>query len=190
MRIARCFWKRRAGSTTDVTGRRCIRQARKPTHTCRRNISATSAPRSHAMIRAMMTQELQASVLTAPLAQIDRRVLSQAWYSALNFARARESAAPAKKPVATNAAAQGRATPASVPNRRTSHAAPPASVAHPVSAKRGVSLDRGFERRAPRSPLARKIESVFLDPRSRVERSTFTVGSGRARVYVALQGKG
>jgi hypothetical protein len=142
------------------------------------------------MIRAMMTQELQASVLTAPLAQIDRRVLSQAWYSALNFARARESAAPAKKPVATNAAAQGRATPASVPNRRTSHAAPPASVAHPVSAKRGVSLDRGVERRAPRSPLARKIESVFLDPRSRVERSTFTVGSGRARVYVALQGKG
>ncbi len=30
-----------------------------------------------------MTQQLEVSILAAPLAAIDRRVLSQAWYAAL-----------------------------------------------------------------------------------------------------------
>ena len=37
--------------------------------------------------RAMMTQQLEVSILAAPLAAIDRRALSQAWYSALHLAR-------------------------------------------------------------------------------------------------------
>ena len=50
--------------------------------------------------RAMMTQQLEVSILAAPLAAIDRRVLSQAWYSALRLARddaeaARRTRAPA-----------------------------------------------------------------------------------------------
>jgi hypothetical protein len=35
----------------------------------------------------MITQQLGYSILTAPLAAIDRRALSQAWYSALHLAR-------------------------------------------------------------------------------------------------------
>ena len=53
-----------------------------------------------------------------------------------------------------------------------------------------MPLERVVERRAPRSPLARKIASVFLDSRSRVERSTFTIGRDGARVHVVLQSKG
>ena len=38
-----------------------------------------------------------------------------------------------------------------------------------------------------RSPLARRIESVFLDPARRSERASFTIEGSRARIHVALQ---
>ncbi|MGA8534787.1 MAG: hypothetical protein WB615_11805, partial [Candidatus Tumulicola sp.] len=49
---------------------------------------------------------------------------------------------------------------------------------------------RDVESRFRRSALARKIESVALDPRPRVERSTFTIGRGGPRVHVVLQSNG
>ncbi len=44
-----------------------------------------ASPRS-AKIETMMTQQLHVSILAAPLAAIDPRALSQAWYSALRLA--------------------------------------------------------------------------------------------------------
>jgi hypothetical protein len=46
------------------------------------------------------------------------------------------------------------------------------------------------DRRAARSPLARKIERSFLDPRYRVHRATFTLEGVRTRVHIALQTSG
>lgn len=41
-----------------------------------------------------------------------------------------------------------------------------------------------------RSALARKIESIFLNPRQTVQRATFTIDGTNARVHIALQQKG
>ena len=48
-------------------------------------------------------------------------------------------------------------------------------------------LARGLERRAERSPLARRIERAFLDPIRANKRATFTIDGTQARVHVALQ---
>ena len=45
----------------------------------------------------MMTQQLEVSILAAPLAAIDRRALSQAWYSALHLARSDRSLVPSRE---------------------------------------------------------------------------------------------
>jgi hypothetical protein len=138
----------------------------------------------------MMTQELGASLLSAPLAAIDRRALSQAWYSALHLAGA---AAVADAPPPRFAVVPERAP------RPVTHLADARSQrlrdARPVAladarAKRGASGEIAFERRAPRSGLARRIERSLLDPRSRAKRATFSIDSGRARVVVVLQTRG
>jgi len=54
------------------------------------------------------------------------------------------------------------------------------------STKTGVEAP---ERRAGRSPLARRIERTFLDPARPVRRATFTLEGTRARVHVALQSR-
>lgn len=130
----------------------------------------------------MMTQQLGFSILSAPLAAIDRRALSQAWYSALHLAR--EHAAPAQPP-----RSRASCAPAVPCNKRTNERGTFSSQREDRSAHASTARhERGtaVERRAVRSPLARKIERVFLDPVRRPVRATFTLG-GASRVHVALQ---
>lgn len=133
----------------------------------------------------MMTQQLGFNILTAPLAAIDRRVLSQAWYSALRLARAGQTS-HAQVPARNDAWPCAHATRAG-----HSHERPPLEkadthtiVRQATSKLRAVAAP---ERRAERSALARRIERTFLNPLVRTQRATFTVDGTRARVHVALQ---
>lgn len=136
----------------------------------------------------MMTQQLGFSILTAPVAAIDRRALSQAWYSALHLAR------PART-------ASSKSTRASMPapDVRPALARAPGMAQRPLlsravaTAAPGPRESRGenaIERRTVRSPLARRIERAFLHPRLRVHQATFAVDGTKARVHIALQSSG
>jgi len=141
----------------------------------------------------MMTQQLEVSILAAPLGAIDRRALSQAWYSALRLGR---TAPPAAATVST--ASRGGS---SCPKQRESHPSPRlgAPPARPAGASRSHSTrepeiceDAEFRRpgvaRAPRPQLAGAIERAFAD--AALRRATFSVGRGSARIHIVLQTKG
>jgi hypothetical protein len=141
-----------------------------------------------AMMRVMITQQLGYSILAAPLAAIDRRALSQAWYSALHLARRGSQAANVSMPISETCAAatppkRGRA--AKTSHRAELFASTPGTT---ESSRRRVETQ---DRRAVRSPLARRIERTFLDPARPVRRATFSFAGARegtrARVHVALQ---
>jgi hypothetical protein len=139
----------------------------------------------------MMTQQLGFSILTAPLAAIDRRSLSQAWYSALHLAR-NDSNAPHVAPKHLSGVVQPKGV-ASVPMQdpgRKEVATLRATRAPNESDRRLRGCDVSVERRATRSPLARKIERTFLDPRLHVRRATFSIDGTRSRIHVALQSAG
>jgi hypothetical protein len=143
--------------------------------------------------RCMMTQPLRIDILSAPVAAIDRRALSQAWYSAL-----RESCGggPGSLPRPGVHDASGgarfftsceKAARMKFPSRPSgapgnSHT-PPRHRARPVSAtNQGVVAERRV-----RDALARKIEAMLLDPRRSAGRSTFVVDASGARVQVMLR---
>jgi hypothetical protein len=137
-----------------------------------------------------ISQQLQFSVLAAPVATLDRRTLSQAWYSAL-YGGGKCEAVQAKpragvrqtgtSPLSPSATSQSPRTAASM--RRVN-----------PQLHRGASpLDvdgTPYERRAPRSPLARKIERAFLRPRSSARKTAFTIEGQQGRIHVLLQSRG
>ena len=137
----------------------------------------------------MITQQIGYSILTAPLAAIDRRALSQAWYSALHLAREARAAVPEE--------ARRRLTPSrGETTRQPRHgvSSPYCNVASTTaSGASGTArpAPEACERRAVRSPLARRIERTFLDPARPARRATFTLegmcDGRRARVHVALR---
>jgi hypothetical protein len=142
----------------------------------------------------MMTQQLEVSILAAPLAAIDRRMLSQAWYSALRLARETTrlpTARPHRGVVVGSPAA--RQVPKPI---LTAH--PPRVPVRPphfsAATSLGVCGDEDWARLRPdrtrRWPLARAIENAFSDPRAKVRRATFSMGRGSARIHVVLQTKG
>ncbi|MDQ2866220.1 MAG: hypothetical protein M3R51_08330 [Candidatus Eremiobacteraeota bacterium] len=141
------------------------------------------------MIASMMTQQLGFSVIGAPLAAIDRRALSQAWYSALHVSASRASAQAPSKPPATVQRNGGKSATVS----HSSDERPRAADA-PVARGKGKESRpvRGAcsERRAVPSRLARKIEERFLDPRNRTSRATFTIEGSQSRVHVCLKVSG
>ena len=134
------------------------------------------------------TAQIGISILSAPLAAIDRRSLSQAWYSALHLAR--DGATPkgstprraAGRPIAVSSRTSGAASSA-----RAGHAAPASSKPeHRAPARAGGAL----ERREPRLPLTRRIERSLFERTSPTPRTTFTVGEGTGRVVVVLHASG
>ncbi|HTV91114.1 MAG TPA: hypothetical protein VMG98_00190 [Verrucomicrobiae bacterium] len=138
----------------------------------------------------MITQQIGYSILTAPLAAIDRRALSQAWYSALHLAR-EGSGAATPSPQQQLSKRRG-----AEPVRRTRDtavttcsSAPAATAARAGGTSR--PLAEAYERRAGRCALARQIERAFLDPVRKTRRATFTFEGThdglRARVHVALR---
>ncbi|MFY9739056.1 MAG: hypothetical protein WAK11_08365 [Candidatus Cybelea sp.] len=140
----------------------------------------------------MMTQQLEVSILAAPLAAIDRRALSQAWYSALHLARqdrcllsARERAPRVAKP--NEPKPQGVADPrrprAAEPRAQRSMQTNPLPVTMQSGAGR-ISVSRGSV------PLSQRIERRFAHSTPQVRRATFSMGRGAARVHVILQTNG
>ncbi len=139
----------------------------------------------------MMTQRLEVSILAAPLAAIDRRALSQAWYSALRLApqaqRTYAVRSPARPMVGLNArgcpprvAETLRRAGVEIPRVHLTLATP--SVISSDEAREGVLCRR--------SPLAARIERAFAGPSAHPKRATFSMGRGNARVHVILQTKG
>ena len=135
----------------------------------------------------MTIQPLSVSVICAPLAAIDRRSLSQAWYSALHLSqRAAACAQPERKRVESGRqpsrgvllAGDARSRPEArepLPARRLEHADRPARGRFYV------------ERRAARSPLGRRIERALLAPRAELKRLSLTIDKGGARVHLVFQ---
>jgi len=135
-----------------------------------------------------ITEQLQFSVLSAPVAGVDRRALSQAWYSAL-YGTSRSVAAARR--AQTGASAQRAATGVGVANGGSALAWR-SSTQTPRNAPQASKLSQSNapERRAPRSDLARKIESALLRPRKRSGKTSFTFASASGRVHVLLQSSG
>lgn len=137
-----------------------------------------------------ITEQLQFSVLTAPVATLDRRTLSQAWYSALyggrkgNAAAGSQAASSAMQPATAQASREAAARAASDESRRA--IALRGAVAKAPTHAEGTPQDR----RAPRSSLARKMERAFLRPRSASHKASFTVDGDHGRVHVLLRSQG
>lgn len=135
--------------------------------------------------RCMMTQQLGFSILTAPLAAIDRRALSQAWYSALHLAQHAAGDTSVGKVRAMQPG--GSTLHPHAAESRADRAFVRASTAAARTANDAKTVAVPGDRRAPRSPLARRIERRFLDPARRTERATLTIAGNGARVHVAMQ---
>lgn len=139
----------------------------------------------------MMTRQLQVSILAAPLAAIDRRALSQAWYSALRLARDQRPTLHTRGNNSRGAQLRKRVGVELVVPEDLCNAAH-ARASFSGLASRSIAGDKAvwgiFDRRMPRLPLARRIESVLFDRRSQAKRASFTIGRGR--VHVVLQSKG
>jgi hypothetical protein len=139
----------------------------------------------------MMTEQLQVSILAAPLAAIDRRALSQAWYTALQHApRSRTTAATLRGPVAAPALLRTREYMAAASGGKTQPC-----VARLVNDRpaRGTFTGDGIGshvRCRLRSQLAQRIGRTFSDSRGGLRRATFSLGRGNVRVHVVLQTKG
>ncbi len=141
----------------------------------------------------MMTHQLEVSVLAAPLAAMDRRVLSQAWYSALRLAGDARTAPHSETVPSGNVRVRART------EGRTSWQQPGfahAPLQQHRQAVRGRRAAHAAEAphvrdaRMVRAPLARAIAGAFADPRAKVKRATFSLGPAGARVHVVLQTKG
>jgi hypothetical protein len=144
-------------------------------------------PRAYAT-RMTITEQLQFSVLTAPVASLDRRALSQAWYSALygNGCAASTKKPAQRAPQAGEQVRTPRGTPASTPAADVTRAPARSGPAKSPAQAEASPVDR----RAPRSALARKIERAFLRPRSATHKTSFTVEGDQGRVHVLLQTRG
>lgn len=134
-----------------------------------------------------ISEHLHFSVLTAPVAAIDRRALSQAWYSALY----RTSGEPQPQRMVRNGALPAKRSAISAPVER------PSLREYRGGLSKGVRTDEDAElrgpqadRRAPRSALARKIERALLHPAAKARKGFFTIEGSAGRVHILLREQG
>ncbi len=141
----------------------------------------------------MMTQELEVSILSGPLAAIDRRELSQAWYSALHMAqRSPGQRASGQQPLQREPMRSSRAMTLSSLDARTAQPSAQTLVRapeHRVSSGDATIVDPAPAQRV-RTALSRRIQLRFAASEQRTTRATFTLGRGRARVHVIMQSNG
>jgi hypothetical protein len=140
----------------------------------------------------MMTQQLGVSIIAAPLSAIDRRTLSQAWYTALRIGKHSE-------PLAASPALRLHygclSSSPHVLSQNSSETAHHASVMTSSSHRASATISKHAEGLAPKShgrlvtrcALAAQIERAFSRPRAYPKRATLSIGRGRARVHVILQ---
>ena len=133
-----------------------------------------------------ITEELQFSVLSAPLAAADRRLFSQAWYSALYPTDA--PAAGRTQPQAARATG-GRSPAGAAAKEQRARESVGSLPARPARAQQPARASIG-ERRAPCLQLARKIARFVLQPRRKKSGTTFTIDGARGRVRVLVRTDG
>jgi hypothetical protein len=140
----------------------------------------------------MMTQQLEVSILAAPVAAIDRRAISQAWYSALRYAAAPQHGAVTGAAIGSSASPRnGLRHDAWVSPHRTrfeSAGSPRGRAVVPTTRPTDEAGRLKSRRVAP--PLAVRIERAFGGGATSPKRVTFSLGRGSARVHVILQTKG
>lgn len=131
------------------------------------------------------TENLRFSVLCAPLARVDRRTLSQAWYSALYHDHSQARHAPLH-----GAAISAPCAASSASSMPMSQAAKPASVRRAQLPEPALPRLPAIDRRARQSPLARRIERrLCRKPLPSHTAATFRVGpKGRVRLLVRAAG--
>jgi hypothetical protein len=134
----------------------------------------------------MMTQPLRASILSAPLAAIDRRELSQAWYSALGYARDGSRARNAQRqrsrvPARSTQAAAGT----SAPSRSSGPALSLAASA--VARAAATPLPMPANAVTAHVRLARAIVRAFGKPARPPAHATVCVEGTAARVFLLLR---
>jgi hypothetical protein len=136
----------------------------------------------------MMTDRLRVSVVAAPLAAIDPRALSQAWYSALHLARERTEQLPQSR-----AAAREPQRVSVVPAKTEVASREPRDAMQPCRARAGSAI-----RGVTSEPLARRARGTFtrriafaLARRSGPPaRAAFVVVDGSKRALIVLQTRG
>ncbi len=133
-----------------------------------------------------MTEVLNVTILSAPVAAVDRRALSQAWYSALHLTQAARTDERAFPPQARPGGQEADAASHGIASCVKS-AAPHAARATAAKATARTPVMGAAERRAARSRLSRKIERALLHPQRPARRSMLTVDGSKARVAVTLQ---
>lgn len=143
----------------------------------------------------MMTHELEVSILAAPLAAIDRRGLSQAWYNALHLAQRVEQ--PARSSASNRAVVQPeshRAGADALAPTRCTKCAQCIDNAHDARPRRDIRPPRDttlhLSQERTLSPLSKRIELRFAANAQPVARATFSLGRGAARVHVIMQSNG
>ncbi|HEY3674994.1 MAG TPA: hypothetical protein VGK84_03305 [Candidatus Tumulicola sp.] len=136
----------------------------------------------------MMTDPLRVSVVAAPLAAIDPRALSQAWYSALHLARACPTHEPQSREVARGSERPG-GTPAKteVVHREAHRAMLPCRIPVASTARRGTSEPIVHRTRAA---FARRIELAVARRSEAPARAAFVALDGSKRALIVLQTRG
>lgn len=135
-------------------------------------------------------EQLQFSVLSAPVASLDRRTLSQAWYSALYGAGERSRVAGRASALETARGHNACPKPPALAQANGLRTSPRSQtpLRAPTGASAGVPPE--CERRAPHSILARKIERTFLQPKNPARKASFSLEGEHGRVHVILQSHG
>lgn len=133
------------------------------------------------------TNRIGFDVLAAPLAEIDRRGLSQAWYSALHLARdARPQTAGLEKTFCRSGSTPKLAA-LHEPEGTGKMARAQMVALRAPDARRSTA--EAVDRRSARLPLAKKIERALMRPRTPARTSAFVL-EGTMRVHVAIHASG
>ncbi|HXM06288.1 MAG TPA: hypothetical protein VN936_02430 [Candidatus Acidoferrum sp.] len=136
----------------------------------------------------MMTDPLRVSVLAAPLAAIDPRALSQAWYSALHLARERPTQTPQSRATSGEPQRLGAAPAKTEVASREPHRAMQPCRARAGSAARGVTGEPLAHR--ARATFTRRIELAPARRSGPSGRAAFVVVDGSKRALIVLQTRG
>jgi hypothetical protein len=130
---------------------------------------------------------LAVDVVTAPLAEIDRRTLSEAWYCALNLARTMAPAQPPNRNVRQTSREPARVDPIC---DDPAHATTLSPIATPSPRHAGEPPPAELERRRPPGPLARKIERALARSQVPARRVTLTLQGRTGRVELLVRSSG
>jgi len=132
-----------------------------------------------------IAEQLHFSILSAPVAAANRRALSQAWYSALYRARAKNS--PSEPPALAGGARTGHAIKLS---GKFAHAEAFTPPPRPRQITGLAPFAMPVERRAPQLHLSRQIEYLVRCRESKRTAATFVLDGTRARVRVLVVSAG